>query len=76
MEIQRPLDLLNNSKGKNVLVILKNGTKISGKLITFDIHLNLVLEQASIINDETSSTQTLGKILVRGDTILFVSPEE
>jgi len=42
--IERPLDLLNNSKGKEVLVQLKGEKQIVGTLLAFDIHINLVLD--------------------------------
>ena len=43
METVRPLDVLNRTKGKEVIVSLKNGEVYNGKLKAFDIHLNLVL---------------------------------
>ena len=42
----RPLDALNNSRGKRVIVDLKNGWRYVGKLQAFDIHINTVLEEA------------------------------
>jgi len=42
--IDRPLDLLNELKGKNVVVYMKDGKEERGKLVTFDIHINIVLE--------------------------------
>ena len=42
--IERPLDLLNNSKGKEVLVHLKGDKQVVGTLLAFDIHINLVLD--------------------------------
>ena len=46
MESDRPLDALNNSRGKKVLVELKNGKQFVGILKAFDIHINTVLEDA------------------------------
>ena len=40
--IERPLDLLNVSKGKEILVHLKNDKQFSGTLLAFDIHVNVV----------------------------------
>ena len=42
--IERPLDLLNQSKGKEVLVYLKGDRQLVGTLLAFDIHINLVLD--------------------------------
>ena len=73
MEITRPLDLLNASKDKRVMVELKNGRQIVGKLVAFDIHINCVLDEAEEMeNGETK--RKLGKIFLRGDTIILVSP--
>lgn len=45
MDIERPLDLLDKKKGKEILLQLKNHNNIlKGKLRAFDIHINLVVE--------------------------------
>ena len=44
--IERPLDMLNHSKGKEILLQLKNDKQIVGTLVAFDIHINLVLDNA------------------------------
>lgn len=46
MEMSRPLDALNKSRGKRVIVELKNGWRYVGKLQAFDIHINTVLDEA------------------------------
>ena len=72
--MERPIDVLNNAKGKRVLIKLKNGTEISGQLQAMDLHLNMWLESADkTFNDKTTK---LGTVLVRGDNILYVSPEK
>ena len=45
-KIERPLDLLNASKGKEVLVQLKGDKQFVGTLMAFDIHINVVLDNA------------------------------
>ena len=50
--IERPLDLLNNSKGKEVLVHLKGDKQFVGTLLAFDIHINLVLDNIKEMQDE------------------------
>ena len=73
MAIERPLDLLNNSKGKRVLVELKNGRTFVGKLVAFDIHINCVFEDAEEMeNGETK--RKIGDMFLRGDTIILISP--
>ena len=69
----RPLDALNEARGKRVIVELKNGKQILGNLRAFDIHINVVLENAEErINGEI--TRKLGTVFLRGDTITIISP--
>lgn len=71
--IERPLDLLNNSKGKEVIVQLKNDRQFSGVLKAFDIHINIVLDNAKeMVNGELK--RNYGPTFLRGDTIIFISP--
>src|SRR3989344_648669 len=71
--IERPLDLLNNAKGKEVLVYLKGDKQVVGTLLAFDIHINLVLDNVrEMQNNETK--RNLGLAFLRGDTIIYISP--
>lgn len=71
--IERPLDLLNNSRGKEILVQLKNDKQIVGTLLAFDIHINIVLDNTKeVLNGETK--RNIGLTFLRGDTIIFISP--
>ena len=71
--IERPLDLLNNSKGKEVLVQLKGEKQIVGTLLAFEIHINLVLDNIKEI-ESGEIKRNLGLGFLRGDTIIFISP--
>ena len=71
--IERPLDLLNSSKGKEILIQLKNGKQFSGILKAFDIHINVVLDNAREI-EAGKVEKNLGLTFLRGDTIIFISP--
>jgi len=71
--IERPLDLLNASKGKEVMVQLKNDKQFVGTLMAFDIHINIVLDNTKeMFNGEVK--KNLGLTFLRGDTIIFISP--
>ena len=70
----RPLDALNQSRGKKVLIELKNGKQFVGMLKAFDIHINTVLEDAEERVDNEIKRK-LGKVFLRGDTIILISPE-
>ena len=71
--IERPLDLLNHSKGKEVLVSLKGDKQFVGTLLAFDIHINLVLDNIKEMHDGEIK-RNLGLTFLRGDTIIFISP--
>lgn len=61
-EIERPLDLLNSLKGQDVLVAVKDGEElISGKLLAFDIHINLVVKAEESF------------IFIKGDRVVSIS---
>ena len=74
MESDRPLDALNNARGKKVMVELKNGKQLIGKLKAFDIHINVVLEDVEERVDGQIKRK-IGTVFVRGDTIILITPE-
>ena len=65
--------ILEESLGKTVLIRLRGGRSLRGKLKGFDQHLNLVLEETDDITD-TDTVRRLGVIIVRGDNVVIVSP--
>lgn len=70
---ERPLDLLNKNKGKEVIVQLKNERQLVGILIAFDIHINVILDNTKeLANGEVR--KSIGLAFIRGDTIIFISP--
>lgn len=74
MEQSRPLDALNRARDKRVVVELKNNKHYTGKLKAFDIHVNVVLEDASEMVDGELKRK-LGVVFIRGDTITVILPE-
>jgi len=71
--IERPLDLLNHSKGKEVLVQLKSEKQFVGTLMAFDIHINIVLDNAKEMHNGELK-KNIGLTFLRGDTIIYISP--
>ncbi len=71
--IERPLDLLNSAKGKEVLVQLKSEKQFVGTLMAFDIHINIVLDNAKEM-ENGAVKKNIGLTFLRGDTIIFISP--
>ena len=77
---QKPLGLLNKSLDKRVLIKLKGGRELRGKLRGFDQHMNLVLEAAEEVvrsrdaEEQDENIKMLGTIIVRGDNVIIISP--
>jgi small nuclear ribonucleoprotein len=73
MTEKRPFDVLNGSLGGSVLLKLKGGVEVRGTMASYDVHMNIVLENAEQLeNGEVK--RKLGTMLVRGDNIVFISP--
>jgi len=69
----KPLDVLHDNLHKRVLVEMKGGRSFRGVLDAYDQHLNLVLSGAEeVVSDVV--TPHAGLTLVRGDSIIYVSP--
>lgn len=68
----RPMDLLSLSLNKIVLMKLKGGRQLRGKLRNYDAHLNLTLDDAEEIKEE--GNVSLGTIILRGDNVIIISP--
>jgi len=65
--------ILEESLGKTVLVRLKGGRTLRGKLTGFDQHMNLVIVEAEDTS-QTDAVVKLGTIIVRGDNVVLISP--
>ena len=73
MATQRPLDVLNRALGSSVLVSLKGNREFRGKLSGFDVHVNLVLDEAEEIQGGQTAKR-YGTMIIRGDNVVFISP--
>lgn len=69
----KPLDVLQQSLHKRVLVEMKGGRSYRGVLDAYDQHLNLVLSGAEEVTEGETTTRS-GLTLLRGDSIVFISP--
>ena len=71
--IVKPLDILKQAIGKNVIVVLKGKREYRGVLDGYDPHMNLVLKNA----EELVSGESVGRtatIIVRRDNVIYISP--
>ncbi|ADE35894.1 LSm family protein [Methanohalophilus mahii] len=69
----RPLDILNNALNTAVIVRLKGAREFRGTLQGYDVHMNLVLDEAEEIK-EGEIIRKIGSVVVRGDNVVYVSP--
>jgi len=70
---QRPLDVLHASLEAPVLVGLKGNREYRGTLKGYDIHMNIVLQNADELK-EGEAVRRLGMVIIRGDSVVFISP--
>ena len=68
--------VLKRALGKRVLVVLKKNVDVHGILRGFDVHLNLHIDNAVTTNPTTMEIETLGTIVLRGDSVLLVNSED
>ncbi|UCD04575.1 MAG: small nuclear ribonucleoprotein [Candidatus Woesearchaeota archaeon] len=74
MEIERPFDALSQSRGKRIVIEMKDKSQISGVLKAFDKHVNLLLENAEVRVDGKMKSK-IGTVFIRGGTIVSVALE-
>ena len=66
-------NLLNEALGNMILIKLKGGRELRGKLRSFDQHLNIVLDDAEEVRHD-GEVRRIGLVLIRGDNVVLVSP--
>ena len=66
-------EFLQGMMGQPVLIKLKGGREIKGILKSYDIHMNLILQEAEEIQKD-SNTRKLGTLIIRGDNVIMISP--
>jgi small nuclear ribonucleoprotein len=75
MNTKRPFDVLNSALNKNVVIGLKGGVEFRGVMVAYDVHMNIVLERAEqVVGGEVK--RGLGTVLLRGDSVVFISPSQ
>ena len=77
---QRPIDYLKNSINKIILIKVKRNRLFRARLMSFDEHLNIYIENAEQLfeyQDEEGNVreehENLGSIVIRGDNIIFIN---
>lgn len=70
---KRPFDVLNQALNNSVLVRLKGSVELRGTFVAYDVHMNVVLEDAEEL-DQGNAKRKLGTLFLRGDSVVFISP--
>ncbi|MCX8169363.1 MAG: hypothetical protein N3E39_04100 [Candidatus Methanomethylicia archaeon] len=66
-----PIKLLGKALNTKITVKLKNGSEYVGILEKYDVNMNLVITDASEVNNGISVVK-YGRILIRGNNILYI----
>ena len=75
----KPLEILDKALHKEILLRLRGNRELRGILRSYDTHLNLYLENVEMKTDKGEDgvlTENLGRIVLRGDNVVMVSPPE
>ncbi|MCD6380961.1 MAG: small nuclear ribonucleoprotein [Candidatus Odinarchaeota archaeon] len=72
MSGEKPLSILYNVRNTMVLVRLRGNKQVRGILRGFDTHMNLILENAEEILED--STKPRGTLIIRGDNVVLIAP--
>jgi small nuclear ribonucleoprotein (snRNP)-like protein len=68
MPDKRPFDLLNEMLNKQIVVVIKGDKTFRGKLLSYDIHMNLEMQGVQ----QEGSDKQISKMLIRGDSIVLL----
>lgn len=63
--------MLKHCIGEEISTRLRNGTKVSGKLIAYDEHVNLMLQDTEIIRN-SGEREEKKLMYLRGDSVMLV----
>lgn len=66
-----PLDLLEQSLNVRMVLTLKDGRIMEGKLVGYDQYMNLVLEETEEKTPER--TRKLGTVVLRGNNLVSMA---
>ena len=66
-----PLDVLEKSVNQRLILLLKDGRTLEGKLSGYDEYMNLVLEDTEERIEDTK--RRIGTVILRGNNIVSIS---
>ncbi len=71
---KNPLNILQQSQGSIILLRLKDGTEYRGLLKEIDAYMNMILEDATELLENTPVAK-YNEIFIRGNNLLFIKPD-
>ena len=71
---KNPLHILQAAQNSEILLRLKDGTEYRGLLKEIDAYMNMILENATEIMDN-SPVAKYNEIFIRGNNLLFIKPD-
>jgi len=74
LSIDVTIQVLKENVGKRIMIKLKGDKIVKGVLEKFDQHMNLILSDATEYKNNQATT--LGNMLLKGDNIIIISPQE
>ncbi len=67
-----PLALLEKSIDKKIILQLKDGKIIEGKLASYDDYMNMVLDEVSV-KEVSGEERRMNTIILRGSNVVHIS---
>ena len=68
-----PLNVLERNVDKIVMLTLKDGRTLEGKLTGFDEYMNMILEDTEETKDD--QVRRVGTVVLRGNNIVTIVPK-
>jgi len=68
-----PLNILERHINKTVMLTLKDGRTLEGKLSGFDEYMNMILEDTEESRED--QVRRLGTVVLRGNNIVSIVPK-
>lgn len=68
-----PLNILERHINKTVMLTLKDGRTLEGKLSGFDEYMNMILEDTE--ENREDQVRRLGTVVLRGNNIVSIVPK-
>ena len=66
-----PLDVLEKSVNQRLILLLKDGRTLEGRLSGYDEYMNLVLEDTEETVNDTK--RKIGTVILRGNNVVSIS---